>query len=915
MAQHMPDEQDICRRRALNMQRTMHHTMHHTVQHTMQATMTTPARRQYLEIKARHQDAILFYQVGDFYETFDGDAVIASRELQIVLTGRSYGPSEHVPLAGVPLHALETYAARLVARGYTVAICDQVSPPGKGLVKREVTRVLTPGTVVEPTMLSARRDTYLAAISFRYSRSGQLTGVGLAYVDASTGAFWCTAWDGAAHDDARAELHRLGPTEILIPQRSRMTAEGPPEAEWVAVDGATVTPCPAHYFDTEDAHYHLCQHFSTPSLAAYGCESQPLATAAAGAVLAYLERTNTSLLRLVTGLRTYDARGYVEIDGRTWRALQVVEPARAGGSPTRDASSATLLSVLDTTRTAMGARALRRTLLHPLTDRAALEERLDAVEELVGSPALREQLAAALDGMHDLERLTGRVVQGAATARELHGLRIGLSGVPDVALGMTSCTATGLVSVCSALDACLEVQAIIERAVTDPATNDGYLIRAGYDGRRDTLVGSIADARRWIALLEASERRRTGIKSLKVGYNQVFGYYIEVTRPNLGLVPTDYQRRQTLAHAERFVTPDLKEHEAVVLHAEEQIAVLERVLYAQVLAEVAQAHARLRSTALAVAQLDVWLSLATVAVAREYVRPQLTDATELEITGGRHPIVEATLGGDFIPNDTALAPADAPDGTRIMLLTGPNMAGKSTYLRQVAAIVVLAQIGSFVPARSARIGLVDRIFSRVGADDDLARGISTFMLEMLETAYILRHATPRSLVILDEVGRGTSTRDGLAIARAVVEHLHSQTHARTLFASHYHELAALAADLPGLGTYQLDVLQRGDEAVFLHRVVPGTSDHSYGVQVARMAGLPSTVTQRAAALLNEDDAHLTRVAEGGQRYHPEGGQRYHPEGGQRYHAEPEGATLPTAAAPELNSVKPQEREVAPSGSA
>jgi DNA mismatch repair protein MutS len=822
--------------------------------------MTTPARRQYLEIKARHPDAILFYQVGDFFETFDDDARVASRELQIVLTGRSYGPEEHVPLAGVPVHALETYAAKMVERGYTVAICEQVSPPGRGLVKRDVTRVLTPGTVIDPSMLAATRDTYLAALALKRSRTGDITAAGLAYVDASTGAFACTSWSGAEAADAmRAELHRISASEVLIAERFAAPPSAD-ESETIAAVGAIATPCPPHYFDVENARRRLCRHFDTQTLAAFGCDDQPLAIASAGAVVAYLEHLNPPLLRLISGLRTYDTRGFVEVDGRTWRALEVIESSRAAGDAghtgrSGSGSDATLLAVLDATRTAMGARALRRTLLHPLTDRLAIEERLDAVSELRSSPALRERLTAALDGLHDLERLVGRVVHGTATSREVYALRDGLMRVPLVVHALQGCATHALAELRATLDPCPEAQSVIERAVVDPVSGDRGRIRRGYDERLDGLAASIDEARRWIASLEVTERQRTGIKSLKVGFNQVFGYYIEVTHPNLALVPADYQRRQTLAHAERYMTPELKENEALVLHAEEQMAPLERSLFADVLSLLARDHARLQATAAALAQVDVWLALATVAVARDFVRPELTDTTELEIVGGRHPIVEAAAPGEFIPNDTHLAALGGEhEGARVMLLTGPNMAGKSTYLRQVATIALLAQIGSFVPARHARIGIVDRIFTRVGADDDLARGISTFMREMIETAYILRHATARSLVILDEVGRGTSTRDGLAIARAVVEYLHTTTRARTLFATHYHELASLADCLPSLRVYQMDVVEREGEPIFLHRVALGASRHSYGVQVARIAGLPGPLTARATELLSGEPA-------------------------------------------------------------
>lgn len=832
--------------------------------------MTTPARRQYLDIKAQHQDAILLYQIGDFFETFDEDARIAARELQIVLTRRRYGPDELVPLAGVPIHALDTYAARLVARGYKVAICKQMSPPGRGLVQREVTRILTPGTVVDPNMVPATQDNYLVAVAFGPAgstsrRRGSHGGAGIACIDASTGAFSCTQWPADQLPDAlHAELQRLAPAELLVSiasdGESDMSAGG--AADWQA--RYNTTPCPAHYFDPDAARRRLCQHFGVATLDAFGCEHDPLAVAAAGAVLVYLERMNPALLRLLTGLHRYDTAGFVEIDGRTWRALEVIEPAYdARPSSATGRRGATLLDLLDATRTAMGARLLRRTLLQPLKDRALIEQRLDAIAELRERAMLRERIAAALDGLADLERLTARIVHGTALPRELHALAAGLDRVPALASALSDAEASALQALRVALDDCAAARRLIEAAVADPNQDGALTIRPGYNPELDALNASIASARAWIAALEATERQRSGIKSLKVGFNKVFGYYLEVSRPNLSHVPSDYQRRQSLAHAERFVTAELKEHEAVVLHGEEQIESVERQLYADVLSRLSTYQTRLRLTAAALAQADVWLSLATVSRARGFTRPALSDDGQLEIVAGRHPIVEATLdGAEFTANDLRLDSITESDtSARIVLLTGPNMAGKSTYLRQVATIVLLAQIGSFVPAEAAAIGLVDRIFLRVGAEDDLARGLSTFMLEMVETAYILRHATERSLIVLDEVGRGTSTTDGIAIARAVIEHLHDVTGSRTLFATHYRELASLAEVLPRLRTFRMQVAERDGTAIFLHRVVPGASDTSYGVHVARMAGLPASVTDRAASLLLESPAHNSHVAD------------------------------------------------------
>ncbi len=821
--------------------------------------MPTPARRQYLDIKARYSDALLAYNIGDFYEFFDHDAETVARELRLTLTARTFGPDELVPLAGVPTHAIEVYAARLVARGYRVAICDQVSPPGRGLMQRAVTRVLTPGVLVEPGMLSPTRDSYLAALAIgrRDAATGLPRAIGLAWADVSVGAFACTEWSADDLPHAlQAELARLAPAELLV--TSALARDDAPEAPWLRP--YSLSPCPDDAFDPENARIRLCRHFGVATLAAYGCERRLLAIAAAGAITQYVERVNAPLLALLSDLRTYDTRGYVELDGRVWRALEVVEPRRAAETAGPHAPSAptgvTLLATLDATRTPMGARLLRRTLLHPLRERATLEARLDVVSELVEQISLRQRLGALLDGLGDLERLAARVAQGAAVPRELFALASGLGRAPAVIAALADAKAAALRETYASLDPCADVRELIERAVADPAEATGRRLRAGYSDELDALVHSASETRRWIAALEGVERERTGIRSLKVGYNKVFGYYIEVTRPNLARVPVDYQRRQTIATGERFVTAELKEREAQALQADERIEALDSDLYATLLAELARQHQRLRRTVAALAQLDHWLALAEVAVARRYTRPELTDDTPLEIVAWRHPVVEASLDGtEFIPNDTRLDdPSDASASgapLRAMLLTGPNMAGKSTYLRQVALITLMAQVGSFVPAQRARIGLVDRIFARVGAEDDLARGLSTFMQEMVETAFILRHASERSLVVLDEVGRGTSSADGLAIAQAVIERLCAGAGARTLFATHYHELARLAATLPNLGAFRMDVAERDGSAIFLRRVVPGASDHSYGVQVARMAGVPADVTARAEALLCE----------------------------------------------------------------
>ncbi|HEY0756372.1 MAG TPA: DNA mismatch repair protein MutS [Ktedonobacteraceae bacterium] len=803
--------------------------------------MTTPARRQYLQIKGQYPETLLLYQVGDFYETFDEDARIAARELQIVLTARRYG-EELVPLAGIPLHALDNYVGKLVARGYRVAICDQTSEASnKGIVERAVTRILTAGTLSEPNLLPARQNNYLAAIARGHGQTG------LAAVDVSTGEFsvtWFSPEEMPAALDA--ELQRLAPAECLVAEAQQARMQWPAET-------MTVTPCPAHFFAVEAAQQRLCDLFQARSLEAYGCARVPQAISAAGAVVAYLEKMNARLLALLTGLRSYSAASYMVLDAHTQRNLDLLQGARSG------MLQGSLLSVLDRTITPMGARFLRRALTRPLLDLNQLHARQESIEELYESPALRSRFSMALQRLGDMERIAGRVRQGTAVPREVLGLREYLQVMPHIAELLRGCDATLLNELAGSLDACPEVSALIGQALArgggeDEQEGDGHLIRAGFHVELDELIASIRDSRRWMLALEASERARTGINKLKVGFNKVFGYYIEVSNARLDMVPADYMRKQTLTNAERFITPEMKEHEARILSAEERIDELERSIYVDVLRQLSVYYERVMRTAAALALLDMLLSLAEVAAHQGYTRPQLDQSGALEITGGRHPVVEWTLDGDsFIPNDTRLAPLEDKEDAkspRIVLLTGPNMAGKSTYLRQVALIVLLAQIGSFVPARRARIGLVDRIFTRVGAEDDIASGKSTFMVEMEETATILHHATRHSLIILDEIGRGTSTYDGLAIARSVVEYLHNTVGARTFFATHYHELAVLAAELAHLSVSTMETRDEGEgKILFLHRVVPGSLGRSYGIHVARLAGMPATVVKRADEIL------------------------------------------------------------------
>ncbi len=784
----------------------------------------TPARRQYLEIKAEcPPDTILLYRLGDFYETFDDDAHRVAEALHITLTSREFGRGVRVPLAGIPHHALNGYLARLLARGFKVAVCEQLSEPGRGIIDRGVVRIVTPGTISQPELLRPGENSYLAAVC----RHGNE--IALAYVDVTTGEFAATRFAGEGAEAAlEAELARVAPAECLLPAGAGLPHAG------------TATRLEERLFEPETASETLRRALKVASLEAFGCTDAPTVAGAAGAIVAYLQQTNPDLLGLLDGFRTYAAARYLALDPQSRRNLDLLRSARSG------AARGGLLAVLDRTRTAMGGRRLRRLIGQPLLDVEEIEARLDAVAALASDAPRRRRLSGLLDRLADLERLTGRVCEGVATARELRGLGAVLRRVP--ALREELAPLAALASVAAELDGAPEAVELIERGV---AEEEGRLIRRGYDERLDGLLGSVDGAQRTLLELERRERERTGIRSLKVGYTKVFGYYIEVTRPNLPHVPKTYRHKQTLANAERFITPELRECESQILHAEENAAALEQELFARLLRELAAQRTRLLRTAGALALLDVYLALAETAVTHGWTRPVVDESLRLEIVGGRHPVVEERLPpGEFIPNDCALDAGDASDaGCQIALITGPNMAGKSTYLRQIALCTVLAQIGSFVPAAAARIGVVDRIFTRIGAQDDISAGQSTFLVEMIETATILRHATRRSLVLLDEVGRGTGTQDGMAIAQAVVEYLHHYVGARALFATHFHELTALERTLPRLRPFNVAAIEEAGRLVFLHRVRPGGSDRSYGVHVARLAGIPPLVAARAEELL------------------------------------------------------------------
>jgi len=800
-------------------------------------------RKQYLEIKKRYPDAIVFFRLGDFYETFDEDAKLVSQICDIVLTSRPVSKGKRVPMAGVPHHAADGYIAKLIGAGHKVAIVEQVSDePQQGLMLRDVVRVVTPGTVVEPTLLEEKRNNYLAALVFEtgpdmLARGGEAAGI--AYVDITTGEFATTQLDrDEVRKEVEEELCRLQPAECLV-------EEG--EGFRPSVEGVHFTPYESWRFEVERARQALLAGFGASSLEGYGCQGLPLAISAAGAIVQYLEETQKAALEQLDGLRTYSTEAFMTLDSATRRNLELTQTIR-----TRSVQGS-LLGVLDHRVTSMGGRLLRRWLSQPLLEIEKLNRRLDTVEALHSQGALRAELLSLLKGVRDLERLKGRVVQGIAGPRDLLAVRMTLEVVPQIKETLAQFSVPPHHPLLElALDPCSEVAELIAKAIAEdvPARLGAPgVIAPGFSPELDNLLAAAKEAKEWVASLERRERERTGVRSLKVGYNKVFGYYIEVTKANLDKVPEEYIRKQTLAGAERFITPELKEYETLILNAQERSAELEAQVFRQVCQEVALYAPRLLSTARALARLDVCVALAEVAARNNYVRPLLTEEKEIDIIAGRHPVVELTQREEpFVPNDAHLTGEE-----QIIVLTGPNMAGKSTYLRQVALIVLLAQMGSFVPADETRIGLVDRIFTRIGAQDEISAGQSTFMVEMLETANILHHATDRSLLILDEIGRGTSTYDGISIAWAVVEYVHNhpRLRAKTLYATHYHELTELAQFLPRVRNYNVAVAEEGDQVIFLRRVVPGGMDKSYGLHVAQLAGLPEAVIHRAQEILEE----------------------------------------------------------------
>ena len=786
--------------------------------------------QQYYGIKKQYPDSIVFFRLGDFYEMFGEDAKLASKILEIALTSREAGPQGRIPMCGVPYHAAEGYLEKLVRSGYKVAICEQLEDPrqAKGVVKRDVIRVVTPGTFIEGNLDGAENQ-FLVALG----SAGESWG--LASLDMSTGQFMTVSTDSFLQ--LSDELRRLKPAEILLtpdfPQKEAVEALAASSRAVISV----VEDAPGLARASET----LLRHFQVSSLTVFGLRNAP-EILAAGLALKYVQDTQRGVLSHIRAVASYKLEEFLQIDGHSSRNLELTQTIREGKK------TGSLLGVLDYTVTSMGARLLKSYLEKPLVDLEIIEARHAAVETLVEQTALRLELGQLLDEVYDLERLLSKLVTGRGNARDLRALAASLGKIPAISQLFAEVQTPLLRELVQGLNPLTDFVQLVDSAIVDepPITlRDGNLIKEGYSPELDKLRQARSSGREWIKNLEAAERERTGIKSLKVGFNRVFGYYIEVTNPNAHLVPEDYQRKQTLANAERYITPELKEQEALVLGADERIKELEYELFLAIREQVLQHVEAIQENARILANLDVFQSLATAAVRHNYVRPRMTQGPTMDIRGGRHPVIEA-VERSFVPNDVCF-----DDKQQVILLTGPNMAGKSTYLRQVALIVIMAQMGSFIPADYGEIGLVDRIFTRIGASDDLSTGQSTFMVEMIETAELLLNATRRSLIVLDELGRGTSTFDGMAIAQAVIEYIHDKVRARTLFSTHFHELTKLEYSLKRLRSYRMEVEERGGEIFFLHRVAPGSTDRSYGINVARMAGVPLAVIKRSMELLEE----------------------------------------------------------------
>ncbi len=800
----------------------------------MASDAATPLMRQYNSVKQQVPNALLMFRLGDFYELFYEDAVVAARELEITLTSRNKEKGVNIPMCGVPYHSAESYIARLIQKGHRVAICDQMEDPrlAKKLVKREITRIVTPGTATDAHLLRSHENNYLAAVALNGARAG------LAHVDISTGEFRVTELDAAESSTA---IEQLGAREVLVPADAPLIVPDDQSRRLLRTEVESWT------FSFDYADRTLRDYYRLLSLDGCGLADRRAAVSAAGAILHYLQETQRAALDHLDRPSYYDRAEGMVLDTVSVRNLELVEPIFPG-------EGATLLSVIDHTKTGMGGRLLRRRLLAPSLDRPEIEARLDAVGDLLSNTIARAQLRNELADVLDIERLLAKVTIGSAGPRELLALGKSLEKIPALKKTINERRAAKLCQLQQQLDELPEVRDRILNAIADaPPLNiaDGGTIRPGYHADLDELRDLRQNGRQYIAQIESRERTRTGIQSLKVRFNNIFGYYIEISKPNLPLAPADYERKQTLVNAERFTTPELKDYERKVLDAEEKILALEKELFTEVRRFTADHAQRIRATAAAIAELDVTAALAEVAAANRYARPAFSSDGSMRIAAGRHAVIEKLAdetggeSGRFIPNDLYLN----SDTDLIAIITGPNMGGKSTYLRQAALIAILAQMGSYVPAGSAVLPLIDRIFTRIGASDNLARGRSTFMVEMTETAVILNTATSRSLIVLDEIGRGTATYDGLALAWAVIEYIHQRTRAKTLFATHYHELTDLAEQLDGVRNLRVSVKEAGDRIIFLRKVEPGKADRSYGIEVARLAGLPVAVIERALEVL------------------------------------------------------------------
>jgi len=791
----------------------------------------TPIRQQYLDIKKQYPDTIVFFRLGDFYETFDEDAHITSRELDIVLTSRGVSKGKRIPMAGIPYHAVENYLSRLIEKGYHVAICEQVGDqPAKGLFPREVVRVVTPGTLIEPGLIKSNENNFLAAITVEDSSFS------VAFADISTGEFAVTEIESLdPFSDLRSELVRLNPVEILVPESLKING----------LFSGHLTHLPDWRFETGRCREILLRKMEVSTLDGYGLESLPLAIQTAGAVVQYLEQTQPTAISMLKSIYTYNTSEFMMLDASTRRNLELTETIRRGEK------EGSLLSILDQTITPMGQRCMRNWVSKPLLNVEKIRQRQAIVDSFFTNSLERADFREHLRHIGDLERLSTRITNNSAQPRDLVGIRAILQKLPEIKSILAS-ESLHLDEFLQNLPLCEDTCRLLESSIDEepPATlqNTG-VIKPGYSEELDHVIEMSRHAREWISNLESVERTRTGIKTLKVGYNKVFGYYLEVTHSNTQQVPPEYIRKQTLVNAERYITPEMKEYESLVLNAEERIKEIETRLFKEICTIMQPQVPALMAASRTIGELDVYASLAEVAAIHSYVKPELVEDPMIEVVDGRHPVVETTLKNDrFVPNDTILE-----EGEIIRVITGPNMSGKSTFLRQIALIVLMAQIGSYVPASSAKIGIVDRIFTRIGAQDEIHAGQSTFMVEMIEAANILNHATPRSLLILDEIGRGTSTYDGLSIAWSVIEYIHNhpRLRARTFFATHFHELIQLSDLLPGVRNYNVAVTENGTQVIFLHKIVPGGADRSYGIHVAQLAGIPRPVITRASEILHQ----------------------------------------------------------------